>query len=374
MVIQSVSYRPFSLVSPLSVAKKPSLFFGSNTTESLNFKPDANTRIIVITDFRDGTSNTQVQQRLHSAFQHVAQPWKNLSRVFRAIVPKEASPQQSPQIQAIQDIPLFNRDYQALSLLRLGSETNNDIFVHVTDPGVHGVGGGHSAQAIKGNERSVLVTQGHGVYVGPNNGSLGLIGAALKARRIPFSLRELDLKRIGQLEKSRTGQPVVATFNGRDIFAPVAAWLARGIDVNAFSKPGTIDIIPSQFNRPAAIPNKVGDTTKAVAVVDNTSGNLKTSVALTQAELNRFTRKNPWLLVSLPESNQTVLVPVKHTFAEVPVGKPLAYLGSTFAPDGKRQYLELAVNQGDLGQRLQVSPTHAAKPITLTHIRQPESI
>ena len=368
MSTQPVAYRPLSLL--FSNPPKRSLFFGAAPPV---FKPDAHTRIIVITDFRDGTSNSQVQQRLHNAFQHVAQPWANLSRVFRRIVPREAAPQQSPQIQAIQDIPLFNRDYQALSLLRLGSEPNNDIFVHVTDPGVHGVGGDQSAKAIKGNERSVLVTEGHGVYVGPNNGSLGLIGAALKARRIPFSLRELDLKRIGQLERSRTGQPVVATFNGRDIFAPVAAWLARGMSVDAFSKPGSIAIIPSQFNQPATVPNKIGDTAKAVAVVDNTSGNLKTNVALTQADFNRFARKHPWLLVSLPESNQTALVPVKHTFAEVPIGKPLAYLGSTFAPDGKRQYLELAINQGDLAQRLQVGATHGAKPITLTHIRQPES-
>lgn len=372
MSTQPVTQRPFAFLSSNPAPAKSSLFFGGKP-EPVTFKPDANTRIIVITDFRDGTSNSQVQQRIHTAFQHVVQPWSTLKKAFRAIVPKEAAPQQTTQVHAIQDIPLFNRDYQALSLLRLGNEPNNDIFVHVTDPGVHGVGGDRTVKAIRGNERSVLVTKNHGVFVGPNNGSLGLIGEALKARKIPFSFRELDLKRIGQLEKLRTGQPVVATFNGRDIFAPVAAWLARGVSVEAFTKPDTIDIVPSLFNTPASVPRKVGDTTKAVAVVDNTSGNLKTNVALTQAEFNQFARKEPWLLVSLPESNQTALIPVKRTFGEVPVGQPLAYLGSTFAPDGKRQYLELALNQGDLGQRLQVSPTHGAKPITLTQLRQPTS-
>jgi len=78
----------------------------------------------------------------------------------------------------------------------------------VVDPGV---GSARDAVAVV-TERAVLV--------GPDNGLLAPAAAALGGVRDVFGLENAALFR----------QPVSRTFHGRDVFAPVAAHLARGLD------------------------------------------------------------------------------------------------------------------------------------------------
>lgn len=81
------------------------------------------------------------------------------------------------------------------------------VHVAVVDPGV-------------GTGRRILCAQAHGqLFLAPDNGVLTLVLAAARRPRV-YEVRE-----------PRYWRPTVsATFHGRDIFAPVAAHLARGLD------------------------------------------------------------------------------------------------------------------------------------------------
>ena len=85
------------------------------------------------------------------------------------------------------------------------------IHVAVVDPGV-------------GGDRRPLLVEGDGNYfVGPDNGVLSL------------ALEGKEPTRIIQLSNPAYHlQPTSGTFHGRDIFAPVAAHLSRGVDPAAF--------------------------------------------------------------------------------------------------------------------------------------------
>lgn len=84
-------------------------------------------------------------------------------------------------------------------------------FVAVVDPGV-------------GSERRLLVAEaGEHVFLAPDN---GLLPAALGSTA---RFRELDPERCSLSARSRT-------FHGRDVFAPAAAWLARGAPVDSVAR------------------------------------------------------------------------------------------------------------------------------------------
>jgi S-adenosylmethionine hydrolase len=84
------------------------------------------------------------------------------------------------------------------------------IHVVVVDPGV-----GSSRRAI------IIQTDGH-YFVMPDN---GLISYVVKNK--PFKAIKIENKRYILKEKS-------STFHGRDVFAPVAAWLSKGLNIEEF--------------------------------------------------------------------------------------------------------------------------------------------
>jgi len=80
------------------------------------------------------------------------------------------------------------------------------IHVAVVDPGVGGV------------RRPVILEMGNQIYVGPDNGLFGLL------------LQDFPLTGAWKLTNSRYfGEKASSTFHGRDLFAPAAAHVARGI-------------------------------------------------------------------------------------------------------------------------------------------------
>src|SRR6266705_6593786 len=88
------------------------------------------------------------------------------------------------------------------------------IFLVVVDPGVGSARRGIAAEA------------GEYRFVAPDNGVLTPI------------LDEHNPKRIVELTERRYARPTVSrTFEGRDRFAPAAAWLAKGIDLTALGRP-----------------------------------------------------------------------------------------------------------------------------------------
>jgi S-adenosyl-L-methionine hydrolase (adenosine-forming) len=88
------------------------------------------------------------------------------------------------------------------------------IFLVVIDPGVGSARRGIAAEA------------GEFRFVAPDNGVLSVV------------LSEVAPRRIVELTERRYARPTVSrTFEGRDRFAPAAAWLAKGLELTALGRP-----------------------------------------------------------------------------------------------------------------------------------------
>lgn len=84
------------------------------------------------------------------------------------------------------------------------------VFLVVVDPGVGSP------------RRAVAVEAGDYQFVAPDNGVLAMV------------CQEIPPRRIVEITERRYARPVVSrTFEGRDRFAPAAAWLASGVDLGA---------------------------------------------------------------------------------------------------------------------------------------------
>jgi S-adenosylmethionine hydrolase len=204
----------------------------------------------------------------------------------------------------------------ALPYLPVGSH------VAVVDPGV-------------GTERRPIAirTQRGDVLIGPDN---GLLVAA--ADRIG------GIEQVRALESPEFRLPVISTsFHGRDIFAPAAAHLARGVAFDALGPaidPGTL--VPSPIAQPTIEP---GALHSSIVYVD-TFGSIK--LAGLRADLEAAVgRVGPGDPLELEIDRRTIGVPWAATFGDVAVGSALLYEDSY----GR---ICLAENQGSVARRLGV--------------------
>jgi len=127
---------------------------------------------------------------------------------------------------------------------------------------------------------------------------------------------------------------VSATFDGRDIMAPVAAHLARGVNPQAFGPlTDRVEILPLAHRAEVVEHGLRG----RVIYVDR-FGNLVTNIH--NEQLTSTGARRTWEVVVEGSS----VGPVRRAFFEVPPGEPLAFIGST-------GLLEVAVNQGSAAQR-----------------------
>jgi hypothetical protein len=114
----------------------------------------------------------------------------------------------------------------------VGFFPNGTIHVVVVDPGVGSA------------RRPILIETNRGLLVGPDNGVLCPAGALMGRRRSLLLANEKFFL-----------HPVSQTFHGRDIFAPVAAHLSRGITSEEFGP--VLDSI-AELEIPA--PRRIGST------------------------------------------------------------------------------------------------------------------
>jgi S-adenosylmethionine hydrolase len=188
------------------------------------------------------------------------------------------------------------------------------IFVAVVDPGVGS------------RRRGVAVDTGDYRFVGPDNGIFTQV------------LAEMPVKKAVELTERRYGRPTVSrTFEGRDRFAPAAAWLAKGIQLPALGR-AAADL--HRIEIPVA---EVGDSAirGAVLRVDR-FGNLVTNV-----DRKAFEKFASGRQVQVSVGGRTVERLVA-TYAEIPAGEVCALFGST-------DHLELAANAGSAADMLGVT-------------------
>ena len=187
------------------------------------------------------------------------------------------------------------------------------IFVVVVDPGVGSA------------RRAIGVRAGGYQFVAPDN---GVLTPALEAP----SLEAV------QLREAKCARPTVSrTFEGRDRFAPAAAWLATGVPLEAFG-PRITDLRRLELTRPSIDHDLL---VGAVVRVDR-FGNLVTNID--RSTLERF-RGADDIVIEIGSDEPPPLVA---TYTDVPVGHACALVGSTdhleIACHGRsaRAYLGLA--------------------------------
>lgn len=189
------------------------------------------------------------------------------------------------------------------------------IHVVVVDPGV-------------GTERRPLLVTGENQYfVAPDNGVLSLV----------YEREESILVRHANVEHYYL-QTVSKTFHGRDVFAPVAAWLAKGSQAAAMGEEIT-DY--KKFAMPR--PKSAEGATKGVVLRVDSFGNLITNFRPDDLPASAIESG----AINLQVGSQ-VVTRLVDTFAKGNPGEPFAYIGSN-------GFVEIGVNRGNASKALGVS-------------------
>jgi len=186
------------------------------------------------------------------------------------------------------------------------------IHVVVIDPGV-------------GTARRPLLVSGETHYfIAPDNGVLSLV----------YEREESLLVRHANVEHYYL-QPVSKTFHGRDIFAPIAAWLSKGSQAASMG-----DEITDHKKFAMPKPKSAEGALKGVVVRVDSFGNLVTNFRAEDLPASALETGN----VQFQIGSQTVTRLVD-TFAK---GNP----GETFAYVGSNGFVEFGVNRGNASKSL----------------------
>jgi S-adenosylmethionine hydrolase len=196
------------------------------------------------------------------------------------------------------------------------------VFLVVVDPGVGSA------------RRGIAADAGDYKFVAPDNGVLTVV------------LDEHPPKRVVELSERRYARPTVSrTFEGRDRFAPAAAWLAKGIDVSALGRnAGSLHRL--EIPRPSVDGTRVAGEVLRVDRFGNLITNIdrRTFDRIAGGSLDLSIAGHP-------------IARVVSTYADVAVGDVCALFGSS-------EHLEVAVNGASAAERLGVgrgAPVHVSR-------------
>jgi S-adenosylmethionine hydrolase len=188
------------------------------------------------------------------------------------------------------------------------------VFLVVVDPGV-------------GSARHGIAAEAAGYrFVAPDNGVLTLV----------FS--EAAPKRVVELTERRYARPTVSrTFEGRDRFAPAAAWLTKGIELSGLGRPLTAW-------QTLHVPEPIASDSQIAGEVLRVDrfGNLVTNID--RRIFDRFSGAGGIEITAGDMAVEKVVA----TYAEADPGSICALFGST-------ERLEIAVNGGSAAERLQLT-------------------
>ena len=194
------------------------------------------------------------------------------------------------------------------------------IFLVVIDPGVGST------------RRGIAADTGDYRFVAPDNGVLSAV------------FHESPPKKVVELTERKYSLPTVSrTFEGRDRFAPAAAYLAKGIPLPSLGK-SIKDFYVLDLPRPSV---SEGELAGEIVRVDR-FGNLITNID--RKTFEHFARGAGIAIVVGGHEIPRVVA----TYAEAPAGELCALFGST-------DHLEIAVNAGDAAATLRLSRGGAAR-------------
>jgi len=172
--------------------------------------------------------------------------------------------------------------------------------------------------------RPIIVTSERHHFVAPDNGVLSLIYQ--KEERL--SVRHVTGEHYFL-------QPVSNTFHARDVFSPVAAYLAKGVDPLKFGEEVT-DFVRFSAPKPKAVNES---TLRGVVLKVDRFGNLITNITPQDA---------PMLFTENPATFKIVVG--KREVTQVKEAYAMGAPGEVFGILGSMGYLEIAANRGAAAQ------------------------
>ncbi len=192
------------------------------------------------------------------------------------------------------------------------------VHVVVVDPGVGT------------KRRAIAVRSKHYTFIGPDNGVLML--AALND----------GLQKVVSIENRKYMLPRVShTFHGRDIFAPAAAYLAKGVPLEELG-PEINDYLVPEFAKPMV---RRGEAEGEVIYVDD-FGNCATNIRERDLEILGANYGDE---LELNVSGRTLRVKLLPSFGWAKPGEPLLLINS-------EGFLEIAINLGNASSSLGIKP------------------
>jgi S-adenosylmethionine hydrolase len=192
------------------------------------------------------------------------------------------------------------------------------VFLAVVDPGVGSA------------RRGIAVEAGDYRFVAPDNGVLTMV------------LRETAPRRVVELTERRFARPTVTrTFEGRDRFAPAAAWLAKGTQLSAFGR-----AVPEYHRLEIPAVETSADALRGQVLTVDRFGNLVTN--LDRRTFDAFAKQAPIQILAAG----TPVARLVSTYSEIAVGEVCALFGSS-------DHLELAAHAASAAEHLGIG-RHAA--------------
>ncbi|MBA3297942.1 MAG: SAM-dependent chlorinase/fluorinase [Acidobacteria bacterium] len=187
------------------------------------------------------------------------------------------------------------------------------IFLAVIDPGVGSA------------RRGIAAEIGDYRFVCPDNGLLSAV------------VRDVQPKKVVELTERRYARPTVSrTFEGRDRFAPAAAWMAKGTQLTALGRN-----VADYTRLDIPVPTVTDDAIAGTVLRLDRFGNLVTNID--RKTFEKFGREAG---VQIAAGGSTVGRLVA-TYADIHPGEVCALFGST-------EHLELAANAGSAADRLKL--------------------
>ena len=182
------------------------------------------------------------------------------------------------------------------------------VHVVVVDPGVGSA------------RRPIIASAGQYLFVAPDNGVLSLV----YEREERVAVRHITAEHYFH-------QPVSNTFHGRDVFAPVAAYLSKGVDAAKFGEEIT-DFVRFAAPRPKAI---AANQWKGIVLKTDKFGNLITNI-MPKDIPQIFDGSSSAFKITVGKAEVTKLC---SSYAEGTQGELFAILGSA-------GFLEISSNKG----------------------------